>query len=263
MVSVSMGHPAQIRAGANYPVQPLKAVHDHLTIRRTVRGMLIATLLVTAKPVLCQEVAPQGPAVVFQKLRRATEHVLARYAPDRDTQPGSEHGRVALSIDSSTSTLARRWLTARQAGRGNVPTPYLTTLNRDADALELAATAELVPALRLLKTVDSDLKAKVAFAPKEASASESEDWEVRVVVVATHDGSPMNALTVSWNPARYGRNPNPQFQFNGPTSPSIGMLPPGIYTLWLETAKGELKYEKEHAIGRANAKADTLRVVIP
>jgi hypothetical protein len=249
---------------------------------------LIAAVMLSGPSIQAQDsTATSRPAPVSEESR--IFEALLKTAADIQHRPTSRLRDPSIhllagEIRTAVSYLQQQW---EGAGQPDLPDAYVLTLRIDLQALQSAVDDSVLAPADLLEHIRDDLALKVAYSgadqgnPAEgvttgvsgtgSSASgrralgflRTYPTTVLVHVVTIQDGREVTGYLVRTNPTLYGVTQSPIFPFSSASSPTERELPPGDYTMWIQTRNGAFVGALPVTVGATGQKRQNIRVVIP
>jgi hypothetical protein len=139
---------------------------------------------------------------------------------------------------------------------------FAKSLSDDAQALDRlpASTGERTA---ILKDIRDDLELKARFTSRGLTASTAFPSVVNVTIETERNGRTVNGLWVRSNPRRYGVTDTPMFVFPSASSPTARRMPPGVFTMWVESADHRVLATQIIEIGATEQDSERIRFTIP
>lgn len=145
----------------------------------------------------------------------------------------------------------------------NLPAVYVTSMQSDFTSLR-TLPPEADRRLSILQDLSQDLHIKAQFVASGLGLTGDFPAviSVKVNTVDAH-GKNVSGLWVRCNPARYGVTSNPIFVFNGASTPTKTMLPPGNFVLWAEDAQRHVVSSQPIQLGTSGAASEEINFALP
>jgi hypothetical protein len=145
----------------------------------------------------------------------------------------------------------------------NISAPYSRSMRADLSALK-SLPSDHIGRLATLKEINADLALKGSFVSRSLGASGAFPSIITVTVeTISKTGQPVSGLWVRCNPHRYGVTTSPLFVFNSASTPTSSILPPGMFTCWVEDGHKTVLLSQPLNLGASGASSENVKFAMP
>jgi hypothetical protein len=245
--------PSKLERSVEYSTRTGTTFRSHYSGSEGAMLMRHLVLLASIATVLDAQTERMKTGDALAKLQLAvTRAALGRGLTQSD-------GNLLREIGQSADTLDDRFKNARSAESAD---EFAQSVLDDALALD-QMPGDPRQRSAVLKDLRDDLALKARFASGSLGVSTAFPAVVKVTIEIQKDGKIVDGLWVRCNPRRYGVTDTPMFPFPSASSPTTRRMPPGIFTVWVESPDHKLLASQTIEIGTAEEDSERIRFTVP